>query len=524
MVAAIRRPGESWIAGWLFALALGVYLFTAGGSLTTTDAVVTFDVTENIVEHQSVATSGNLLGLDALRGRDGRYYSPFGITQSIYNIPFYLAGRTFVRLTGVTAGKTDAIPKAFVALGQTLVGALLVVGIFRLSAAMTGDVVSSALAALTFAVGSILWPYARFGFNQPLACVTMLASVTEAYLGVRAGQKIRLVRSGLWFALGLLTRHEMGASVVPIAAFLWLDGRQPWRVRFSRLLAFAPGVVAGIAIWLAFNNARFGNPFDSGHLRDPTPGFGSPIVPGLLGLLVSPSTSIFLYSPVVLFGLVGLTSLFKRDSGAAWLSASTIALFLLLYASLGNWIGGRSYGSRYLVVVLPYFAVGWAAMLSSLSPRARAWIFAVVTIAGIAVQIPGVFVDYAQVSESTAASAGGRTTGDRQWDWRVSPLVLNARVLPRVVRTNVDYALGRRPKPKISRAAGNADRAFSRQFAFSLDFWWLYLFYLGVLSRLAMLVIVAGFLVWITIASVEFSQSLALRRRRETGFQIGFGL
>ena len=81
---------------WLFGLALGVYFFTAGGSLTTTDAVVAFDVTRNIVEKGTLATSGNLLGLEAFRGADGRYYSPFGILQSIYNIPFYVAGTVFV--------------------------------------------------------------------------------------------------------------------------------------------------------------------------------------------------------------------------------------------------------------------------------------------------------------------------------------------------------------------------------------------------------------------------------------------
>ncbi len=90
-----RRAITTDVGRWLFGLALGVYFFTAGGSLTTTDAVVAFDVTRNIVEKGTLATSGNLLGLEAFRGADGRYYSPFGILQSIYNIPFYVAGTRF---------------------------------------------------------------------------------------------------------------------------------------------------------------------------------------------------------------------------------------------------------------------------------------------------------------------------------------------------------------------------------------------------------------------------------------------
>jgi hypothetical protein len=91
---------------------------------------------------------------------------------------------------------------------------------------------------------------------------------------------------------------------------------------------------------------------------------------------------------------------------------------------------------------------------------------------------------------------------------------LNARVLPAAVRANVAYVLGRRPVPRVARASGGADREFSRQFAFSLDFWWLYLFYLGVLPRLGVLAIVVVFVIGIVIASTELSDSLAFWRRR----------
>ena len=80
--------GATGIGRWLFVLALSVYVFTAGGSLTTTDAVEAFDITRNIVEHGSIAMSDSLAGAEALRGSDGRFYSPFGIVQSLYNIPF----------------------------------------------------------------------------------------------------------------------------------------------------------------------------------------------------------------------------------------------------------------------------------------------------------------------------------------------------------------------------------------------------------------------------------------------------
>ena len=226
MVGVVTRRAVSTEAGrWLFWLALGVYFFTAGGSLTTTDAVVAFDVTRNIVEHGTVATSGNLLGMDAFRGADGRYYSPFGLLQSVYNIPFYVAGTSFVEVSGITAGRPDSIPKAFVALGQVLVSSWIVWQIFWLCLFVTKDEQAAALAALTAGFGSVLWPYAKFGFNQPLACATLTAAVISVFIGARRNNWRPTAMGGVWLAASLMTRHEMAIAALPIGMWLLFQRR-----------------------------------------------------------------------------------------------------------------------------------------------------------------------------------------------------------------------------------------------------------------------------------------------------------
>jgi hypothetical protein len=475
---------------WLFVLSLSVYVLTAGGSLTSTDAVAAFDVTRNIVEHGSVALTDEQLGTEALRGRDGRYYSPFGIAQSVFNIPFYLAGKTAASLTGLRLGKPDTVPKAAVALAQTLVGATIVWQIFGLSLAVTGAVGPSLAAALTFAFGSVLWPYARFGFNQPHACVALVGAVHAAWLAVRRSEPARFSRAALWLGVGLLTRHELGLAILPMAGWLWWSGSPSGDDRRRRLRAFVPMLLLGVGTWLAFNAIRFGNPLDSGHLRDTVPGFGSPIVSGLAGLLFSPSASLFLYSPVALFGLAGLFRLWRRDRATAGWLLSLVLIFVLFYATLGNWIGGRSYGSRYLVIVLPFLAVGWAALLAAV-PRRRRIVLAVAVLGvGIVVQLPGVLMDYAKVSQAAAAARGGFSTAERQWAWEAAPLVLNAAATLDAVPANVRYVMGLAPIPAVGTAPDADDRGFSQQFAFSLDFWWLYLFYMGALPRMGLLAVV----------------------------------
>ena len=96
--------------------ALCIYIATAGGGLTTVDAVMTYEVTKNLVTRGS--TAFDVVGLNHHRGVDGRYYSPFGIGQSIFNIPFYLAGRAAHQRLGVRIGRSETIDKAAVALGN----------------------------------------------------------------------------------------------------------------------------------------------------------------------------------------------------------------------------------------------------------------------------------------------------------------------------------------------------------------------------------------------------------------------
>jgi hypothetical protein len=502
------------VGWWLFALALGVYLFTAGGSLTSTDAVVTFDVTENLIDHGSVAMSGNLLGMDAHRGRDGRYYSPFGIVQSLYNVPFDLAGRAVVAATGLHAGKSTTIRKAAVALGQTLVVAAIIWQIFRLSLFVTGDLTAATLASVTMAFGSLLWPYARFGFNQPLATLTLLAAVIDALTAVRQRLPWRAARAGLWLSLSLLTRHEMGLAAVPLTLWLAFGDDGTLAERRRELLGFVGVFCAGVATWLIYNAVRFGNPFDSGFLRDRVPGFGSPILQGLMGLLFSPAASIFLYSPVVIFGVAGLVMLMKRDRSVGVLLASLPVLFLLLYATLGNWIGGRSYGGRYLVVVLPYLGVGWAALLAAQTPRARRRLATALIVVGIVVQIPGVFVDYAKVSQATTAAEPGTSAQQQRWSWDSAPIVRNARALTGMLPENMDYVLDRAPSPDVPTLALDDDRGFSQRFSFSLDFWWMYLFYLRVVARAVLFVVIPVFALWTIVSARKLAASL---RRANAG-------
>jgi hypothetical protein len=447
-MSAIARPTHVVVAGRIFVAALFLYVATAGGSLTSTDAVVTFELTHSLVDYHSIALPCNVLGLDANRGIDGRYYSQYGIGQSIYNIPFYVAGRVAERVTGLRVAKADSVTKALVAMGSTVAAAGTVATVFLLAWLIVGRIGPSVIAAAVCGIGSLLWPYARFGFNAPLAAWELIGAVTCLYAGIVQNRPRALAVAGAIVGAGCLTRHEFIPLAIPFIVLLCCLRREN---KDRRLLLFLPGAIAGIALWAIYNTVRFGRPWIVGY---------SPLYSlsgaGYFGLLLSPYGSILLYSPAVILGLIGLVALARRDANgrtaALLLGVPALCLFLY-YGALDDWNGGRSYGPRYLVPLLPLLSVpvGYLWMIASPHTCARRAIVATIALSAL-VQLPGVLVDYSRVSEAWARTVSRDELSQRLYRWSASPQLLDSKA-----------AIETMPR---------------------LDFWWLHLLHLDELQQL----------------------------------------
>ena len=466
----VTRVIGMWLA---VGVALGC-LFTAGGGMTSMDGVVAFNVTQNLVERGSVATSGGVIELEPYRGRDGRFYSPFGIAQSIWNVPFYLTGRAVAASLPPRVGRSDAVPKAVVALATIPAVALLAWICFALLVKLGAERRRAVTIALLGVFATPMWPHSGFGFNQPLAGMFLWLAVLGAIAGVSGPLNVRaLAGAGLAAGGALLTRHEMVLAAGVIAVWLFSVTPRRWTAASAYVAGFTPAAVA----WGALNWWRFGNPLETGYLRDPAPGFGSSILAGTAGLLFSPYSSLFLYCPLALLSLPALPALWRRNRSATVLIVSVFAFCFLFYASLANWMGARSYGPRYLVPLLPALVLPLAFWKPS--PAFR-WIAALILAVSVTVQIPGVLVDYSKVREARA-TAGETVAQDMRWSGM--PLRLNSvavlDALPRTVR----HLLGRERPPAVRLD----DPTLSRALSFGLDLWWVHLFYLRVIGPFAAL-------------------------------------
>jgi len=445
--------------------------------------VTVFALTASLVDRHSIALPDGSAGLDASPGLNGRSYSRYGIGQSIYDIPFYVAGKAIVRAMARPIGRPDSIPKAVVALGSAVAAAGCVLVVWLLSLRVGATARGAFVAAASAAVASPLWPYSKFGFSTALTALVLLTSA--CFLAGREPRRrvSSAAAAGLVLAFGWLTRHEMAIVLAPFVAFVLLTRGPSSRETSWRIAALVGCAAAGGVVWAWYNAARFGDPLSVGY----SPGFDGS---GYAAFLVSPAGSVVLFAPIAIVWLCGL--FMRGGAGVAErvLLAGPLTAFYLFYGALVDWPGGRSYGPRYLVPGLLLLAPG-AALLWD---RGTGWrrVLVAAVIAAAVLQLPGVLVDYSKVSVDWARSATRDQVERRNWTIAASPLVLNARAAGPALSRNLGYLTGREPVPRVATTGGADDREFAQRFAFSLDFWWLYLVYLRALGvRVAVAIAVA---------------------------------
>jgi hypothetical protein len=460
----------------VFLLTLVLYLATTGGSMATD--IMSYEVAKNIAERGSVAMSFNVHDMDAHRGVDGRYYSPYGIGHPLYAVPFYLAGRSAEAATGLGVGKPEAIRKAFFVIGSAFAAAATVWLTFLFALRLGASARAAAATALALGFGTLLWPYAKMGFNAPVAALTLLWGVYLVWTGIRDARAAMLWLSGIGFGCALLVRHELVLATVPAGLWILIESRGNVRAALKRAVPVALPVAAALLLTLYYNHVRFGNVLDTGYLRDSTAAFG-PVWAGLAGFVASPGRSLLLFAPVTALGLAAFPSLWRRDRATAVLLGGTVVVLTLFYASNLYWDADRSYGPRYLVPLLPFLCLPLAPWFDLPPKSARRRLLLAVVLVSVLAQAPGVLVDFSKAGYRPEQAHLNYQR--RIWTWEGSGFTLNARAAARLIPLNVEYLAGSRPRPAIRTAEYRATD-FAEQFAFSLDFWWLYLFHARAIS------------------------------------------
>ncbi|GEM_PF-3078325 len=414
----------------LFAFLLGIFLLLSHGYIENPDAEVEYQTARSLVlrGHAGLSKDGvdasaaEVLLLsaprpfDVMRGRDGRWYSWFGIGHALVLAPFYLAGRGMALLLpsvektyleNCRAEPGGRSPAVAAALGEEFWSRLLVSLHSPLFGALAGWMLYRLLGRLGFGkhvripacllalLGTQFGPETRESMADTTTAFFLFAAV-EALL-VPSGGTRTLVRGGLAAGMAVLCRPFLVLSLIPIGIFLLLRERRE-KAALRDFLVFGAVLLPFGLFQLWFDYARFGDPFEMGYSAGTSEGYWS--FPPLLGFFLlgfSPGKGLFWFSPL-LWAVPYLYWKHRKGRGPILVLFLGLLLVPWILASFtAGWHSSQAWGVRYLsagavLVVASALAMAFDRDLRG-SPRLRRVLFGLAGI-GLLVQAGGWLTPY----------------------------------------------------------------------------------------------------------------------------------
>jgi hypothetical protein len=335
------------IAEWLAILTFAAYAwFFAGGGWNQN---ATFDLTRAIVERHTFAIdayAGNSGDLSFARGHVYANKAPaLAWLAAIPYAPLY----AFEHSSGADPGNPQLLTiNAYLCslVSVALPGALIPAMLFLYARRRGFDARWSAFVSLSAALATQLLPYASiFMVHVPSAALLLFAFTTP-----------RRALAGLAAAMAVAMNYLCAPALL---LFAIAGPKKSW-------LRYAAGAIAPIAALIAYQRICFGGFFTTSvAVTDPRflahgAALGvmqRPSLAVLYAITLSPYRGFFFFAPVMFVALFGFAAWWRRERFACAAALVVIAIFFAFNASFNGWEGGFGIGGRYLVPLIPLFAI-----------------------------------------------------------------------------------------------------------------------------------------------------------------------
>lgn len=348
----------------LFAVVLTIYNYRviypvndSRWSLHIAMSIVTEGNTD-LNEYQKLLEQHNYYAIHKV---NNKYYSQFPIGVSIMALPVIYVLEKFPKFTfpcfytGEGDGKISkteikdhfkkGIPVGLELFVASLYAAMAGVVIYLLLILQTKRKYA-VLLTLLFAFGTTTWSTASRALWQHGPSMLML--LLALYLILLAKSKPKLIQLvSLPLAAGYVIRPTNAISVAAFSLFVFIN----YRKEFWKYLAWSTIIVVP---FLFYNFTVYHSilpPYFQQKLFTLS-SFGT----GLLGTLISPARGMFIFSPVLLFAIYGLTlKIQKRELELLdYFILAIIVMHWLVVSSWHPWWGGHSYGYRFMSDMVPF--------------------------------------------------------------------------------------------------------------------------------------------------------------------------
>ncbi len=225
-------------------------------------------------------------------------------------------------------------------------------------------------------ISQALWQHGAVQLFTILALLFLVKTLPDKFVssgGVinRSGNYLNLVISGLFLGLAVLARPTAGILLpyfVILAIFFVNSELMSDSISINNIfsitktkLGLLAGLVPALAFFIWYTAVYFGSIANQGYSDQLSVNWLTPFPWGFLGLWLSPSKGLLVYSPVFIFSIIGAVLALRKHS---WKVNFMYLVFLcivlthnLILGAWKHWYGGYSFGYRMASDVIPFLVL-----------------------------------------------------------------------------------------------------------------------------------------------------------------------
>lgn len=331
-------------------------------------------------------------------GAEPRWYSKYGVTNALMSLPPTLVDRWY---NGAPRGAGEQPDLLIFNLYQVCLTLLVSWALFRLAGRYTTSDATRVIYVLAVLYATHLWYFQRAQSSeiyQVLFYLVWFGAFVRYLRAIRQSESTPApsVRSSLltaWTCAGVLvlTRVLYGlllpVMLITTAVAIW--GLGPTRRRITMIreaVHLVPSACLVILVLGWVNWLKFGSPLLTGyHVWHPEAHWARlDTWDGVYGYLFDMRASIFLYFPVLVFALAATRRFYRTHPIDTLVMWTSFGVFFLFLGKTPSWLGGWTYGPRYLLFALPVLSLPFLTWVDGILDgpwSMHNWLAATVTLA-----------------------------------------------------------------------------------------------------------------------------------------------
>jgi hypothetical protein len=292
-----------------------------------------------------------------LREINGHFLSIYPIVIPILITPLYIISYIFLKLNGYPIDMSYPGFSLTVAVMEKISASLItstsVIFVYLSLKELVNK--TAVVAALIYAFATNTWTISSQALWQHgLVELLLSMSIFLVLRNEKQSSNKLIVLLGILSGVFVFNRPIDSILLIPIIYYVF-------ELRGIRIVYYISAAFLSGVPFLFYNLYYFGSLFGGyGNLLGEFD-FGSGMILRLVGLLISPSRGLFVYTPILFLSILGYFNVSqisnKRIKRFLWIFGYSILAQLIAYSAFVMWWAGWSFGPRFLIGMLPALAI-----------------------------------------------------------------------------------------------------------------------------------------------------------------------